>query len=106
MANCECDDGEICTFDQCTDNACSSIPALFGDTVGDSGTCGPNGVVDLGDIIAVLDGFQSVFAEGCARHNIDITGDTHCVPDETIDLHDILAVLDAFSGIGDCVCDP
>lgn len=106
VANCECDDGEICTFDRCTDNACSNIAALFGDTVGDSGTCGPDGVVGLGDILAVLDGFQGAFAEGCARHNIDITGDTHCVSDGTIDLHDILAVLNAFSGTGDCVCDP
>jgi len=59
-----------------------------------------------GDIVAVLDGFRSVFVQGCARHNIDISGDPHCVPDGMIDLRDILAVLDAFAGKDECVCEP
>ena len=59
--------------------------------------------VSRNDILAVLDGFQSLFAPGCEVSNIDIASQSDaCVPDGLIDLTDILAVLDAFQGAATC----
>ena len=41
---------------------------------GELGVCGPNGIVDLLDILAVLNGFQGDFADGCELVNMDIAG--------------------------------
>ena len=102
-----CNDQNACTFDRydCSADSCSNTAADFADVAGAGQACGPDGEVDLLDILAVLDAFRGVFAEGCQLVNIDISGDPHCVPDGTIALRDILAVLNAFSGTGDCVCD-
>ena len=65
--------------------------------------CGPDGEVNLFDILAVLNAFAGGYPEGCELVNIDIAGDVgSCVPNDTIDLADILGVLDAFQGVGDC----
>ena len=82
---------------------CDYAPAAYGDVGGSGGTCGPDEGVNLSDILAVLDGFQSIFAAGCEVSNIDIAGGGGtCGPDGQIDLQDILAVLDAFQGLDDC----
>ena len=105
-SNCDCDDFDVCTFDQCIEGVCANTPVRYADVAGSSGVCGPDGVIDLLDLFAVLDGFRGFFTEGCSPHNIDITGETHCVPDRSIDLHDILAYLDAFAGKDECSCGP
>ena len=72
---------------------------------GPGATCGPNGQVDLPDILAVLDAFQGMFAPACTLPNVDIAcgpGTSCCIADGTIDLLDILAVLNAFQGIDNC----
>ena len=56
MPNADCDDGNICTFDQCVDGSCSNTPANHADVASIDG-CGPDGAVDLFDTSAVADGF-------------------------------------------------
>ena len=87
----DCDDDEFCTFDQCIASACSIVDSLYGDT-------DHNGVVELGDILCVLDGFAGTF-DICSFADVDIAG---CAGNGTIELPDILAVLDAFSGTDEC----
>ena len=77
--------------------------AIYGDTVGGGGTCGPDGVVDLSDIIATLDAFRSVYQGGCNQANLDLArSEDDCGRDGIIELRDILAVLDAFEGAANC----
>jgi len=103
LGSASCDDGEPCTFDYCLANGCQSVFSDFGDVAGPGGTCGPNGTVDLLDILGILDGFQGEFADGCGEHNLDLAGPGgSCGPDGGIDLVDILAVLDAFANVSSC----
>lgn len=98
-----CGDGDNCTFDQCVDALCVNEFAAHGDVAGAGGSCGPDGVVDLLDITAILDAFRGVLRGGCTRASLDLTkpGD-HCGRDGIIQLPDILAVLDAFQGADNC----
>jgi len=106
VTNSECIDTDYCTFDLCTANVCSNTLAMRGDVAGPGSTCGPDGLVDLFDILAVLDGFQNVFTPGCELFHIDLAGPSGtCDRDGVIDLSDILAVLDAFAGQDHC-CPP
>ena len=99
----ECTDGNRCTFDPCSANICTNTPATHGDIVDNTMTCGPDGQVDLFDILAILDGFQSVFSPACKVSNVDIAGQLNaCARDDVIDLSDIPAVLDAFQGTTTC----
>ena len=101
--NSACDDAYACTFDQCLDGSCANDEAAYGDLAGKGGSCGPDGIVDLQDIFAVLNGFEGRFAKGCERLNIDIVGEEgSCEPNDSIDLSDILAVLNAFQGDDRC----
>lgn len=101
--NTDCADDDACTFDRCVDQECDRESASYGDLASAGGLCGPDGTVDLLDILAVLDGFQGEFAAGCTNTNIDISGpgDT-CMPGGGIDLLDILAVLDASQNTANC----
>lgn len=105
-SNAYCGDGDPCTFVRCIDALCDYAPAAYGDVGGSGGTCGPDKGVGLADILAVLDGFGNIFAEGCEASNIDIAGaGGTCGPDGVINLTDILAVLDAFQGAAACCPD-
>ena len=98
-----CDDDNPCTFDRCVASACLNTNTRYGDVAGPKGVCGPDGGVDLWDMLAALDGFAGQFAEGCALVNIDIAGaGGGCEPDDSIDLADILGVLDALQGVDNC----
>ena len=104
--NAFCDDASGCTFDRCVENVCQYTPAIYGDVAATGSGCGPDGTVDLADILALLDGFQGVFATGCEVSNVDIASQSDgCTSDGTIDLSDILAVLDAFQGATTCCPD-
>lgn len=96
----------VCQFDCCQIQCCTQTPTPHGDVAGGTscvGSCGPDGVVDLLDIIAVLDAFAGVTPIGCVRGNYDIVDGTgNCVRDGTVSLPDMLAVLDAFSGVSEC----
>lgn len=96
----DCDPPDLCSVDRCIDGLCIPTALTYGDIAGNQGVCGPNGVVDLLDIIAVLNGFQGTFADGCSLTNVDIAPD--CAADGKIDRTDILAVLDAFAGTSTC----
>ena len=99
----ECADDSVCTFDTCGQSGCTHESARYGDVAGSPGTCGPDGDVSLVDILAVLDGFQNVFADGCGPSNIDMASQAGaCLGDGAIDLSDVLAVLDAFQGTTSC----
>ena len=103
VGNAECNETGVCEFGRCLDGVCQVTPALYGDVAGAGGLCGPDGSVDLADILAVLDGFAGVFRDGCEAVNMDIAGsEGSCTPDENIDLADILNVLDAFQGLDRC----
>lgn len=71
----------------------------YGDIVGEGGACRRDGVVDLGDILAVLDAFQGVYGEDCTLDDFDLAP---CEGDGVITLLDVLAVLDAFEGRNNC----
>jgi len=99
-----CDDADVCTFD-----ACCAMPedahnsALYGDVVSAPPFYGPDGTVDLTDILAVLDAFGGAFRSDYYVHNMDLRGEAGpCEADGEIDLLDILAVLDAFAGTATC----
>ncbi|UCE59025.1 MAG: hypothetical protein JSU63_16470, partial [Phycisphaerales bacterium] len=102
-SNADCDDGDVCTFDQCLDSSCSNTPTTHADVAGIDG-CGPDGVVDLFDTSAVADGFREAFSEGCSSHNLDLHSTSGCELDGAVDLFDILTVLDAFAGTPNCPC--
>lgn len=101
--NADCADDDVCTFDRCVDQECHQEVTSYGDLASTGGACGPDGTVDLLDILAVLNGFQGQFAAGCTSANIDITGpEDTCRPGGGIDLLDILAVLNAFQNTVAC----
>ena len=102
--NASCNDSDLCSFDRCSDNLCwHDEDARYGDVAGEGGVCGPDGDVNLSDIIAVLNAFADLYAGGCELVNVDIAGDEgSCVPNEIIDLSDILGVLNAFQGDDSC----
>lgn len=86
---------------------CSNVDAKYGDVVGGvdgvNGSCGPNGDVNLFDIIAILNAFAGDYPEGCDPVNMDIAGNEgSCEPNGSLDLSDILAVLNAFQGDDNC----
>lgn len=103
--NVDCDDGDACTFDRCVNTACSNTPAAYGDVVGVGLSCGPDEDVQLGDFLAVLEGFAGIIesvAPGCSEHSVDLSGPGGCEADGLVDLYDILAVRDALLGIDYC----
>lgn len=96
-------DGNVCRFAHCVDGLCFDQPAGYGDIASSAGACGPDGTVDLNGILAVLDGFRSVFADGREFTNINIAGPQgSCEVDSQIHLSDILASLDACQGDDRC----
>lgn len=112
-----CADNDVCTWDSCSGGVggtCSHEPANYGDLVGDEGSCGPDGIVDLFDILAVLDGFSGLLRGRCTPKNMDIACDRlvgvcasgPCEPDGVVSLADILAVRDAFSNSPANFCIP
>ncbi|NOT01666.1 MAG: right-handed parallel beta-helix repeat-containing protein [Phycisphaerales bacterium] len=95
VTDAQCDDGIVCTTDDCSGGGCAYAFALFGDVNADGG-------VDIFDILCVLDGFAGVFTT-CSQPSVDLAP---CpAGDEMIDIFDILAVLDAFAGSNGC-CSP
>lgn len=98
-----CNDGNVCTFDTCEQEHCLNVETVYGDLTGSGGATDPDGMVELADILAVLDGFVCGPIGGQCPHNVDIAakgGD--CSPDGVVDLFDIIGVLDAFQGASDC----
>ena len=57
LTDTECNDGILCTVDRCVGGICSNTNARYGDIAGPGGSCGPDGLIDLQDILAVLDAF-------------------------------------------------
>jgi len=103
VTNADCSNGNVCRFVQCVADACHTRPSGYGDLVGLGGTCGPDGLVDLHDILAVVDAFAGRFAAGCSSINADVAGmGSSCRSDGVVDLIDVLAVLGAFSGNDPC----
>lgn len=86
----------------------------YGDLAGANAACGPDGVVDLNDILAMLNGFTGVFVGGCELEDLDIARPriptmnpgAACEPDGRIGLFDILAIIDAFQGTDRCCGNP
>ena len=102
-SNAECNESGVCEFGRCLNSVCEVTPVLYGDVASAGGVCGPDGSIELADILAILDGFGGVFRDGCERVNMDIAGaNGSCTPDDQIDLSDILSVLDAFQGLDRC----
>jgi len=89
-----CDDGLVCTFDECSDDACAFSASVYGDADHD-------GDVDLFDIFCVLDGFAGKF-ETCSLKDVDI-GD--CEANGVVDLFDIFGVLDGFMDVDPCCAE-
>jgi hypothetical protein len=89
-----CDDGDVCTYDECVTvgaaSSCANTPTIYGDANGDC-------LVNLVDILLVLSGFSSGIA---GVPNADIA--PICAGDGLVSLGDILGVLAAFTGFDPC----
>ncbi len=90
-----CDDSDICTFDQCVGSTCAHQVNIYGDV-------DFNNAVNLFDLFCVLDGFNGVFAGNCTFQRMDIEP---CNGNNSLNLFDLFAILDAFSGTDPC-CGP
>ncbi len=86
-----CDDGDVCTFDECVDLTCFSVVAQYGDVDGNSS-------VNLFDLFCVLDGFAGDFST-CPRHAGDIEP---CGGNNSLNVFDLFAILDSFNGVDPC----
>ncbi|NOS99275.1 MAG: hypothetical protein HOP29_01455 [Phycisphaerales bacterium] len=90
----DCDDNNVCTWDQCTAAGCTHTLTIYGDVNHD-------GTVDIFDILCVLDAFGGVFTT-CTALDTDLAG---CPGGDGMhDVFDILGVLDAFAGVNSCNC--
>ncbi len=87
----DCDDGDVCTWNQCVDNGCTSTPSVYGDV-------DHNDALNLFDIFCVLDGIAGKF---CRCSFVD--NNIHpCEPDDQISLFDVMAILDVVGGSDPC----
>ena len=93
--NGDCDDLDICTFDQCRMGSCVAALQRYGDV-------DHNGVVNIFDILCVLRGIRGEF-ELCGLPDLDLFP---CQPDGIIDIGDLLAVLDGIGWLNTCGCPP
>ena len=89
-----CDDGDVCTCDECIVFACSNTDRLYGDA-----DC--NGVLSVFDIFCMLDIIAGEPAD-CSFVNADLEP---CEPNGIVNIFDILAVLNAIAGTDPC-CSP
>ena len=87
----DCDDGDLCTLDECVEGVCWNVPLLYGDV-------DHNGVLNVFDVFCVLDGIAGDFST-CSFADDDIHP---CEPNGVLNVLDVLAVLDAISGIDPC----
>jgi len=85
-------DGNVCTYDECTESGCAGRSIAFGNADG-------GGPVDIDDLMCVL--------RGVARFEECPSGDLApaCTGDGVIDLEDVLAVIQAFGGDDPCHCE-
>ncbi len=90
-----CDDADICTFDDCVAGVCSNAANAYGDV-------DFNNTVNLFDLFCVLDGFGGIFTGNCTFDRLDIEP---CGGNSSLNLFDLFAVLDSFSGVDPC-CAP
>jgi len=56
-----CDDGDICTIDQCVGGTCLYTPSVYGDV----GPCGGDGLIDITDVITILNAYVDQSVCGC-----------------------------------------
>jgi len=91
-----CDDANICTFDECAGGVCSNVANTYGDV-------DFNDVVNIFDLFCVLDGFGGTFAGNCTSARMDLEP---CGGNGAINIFDLFAVLDAFSGTDPCCSGP
>lgn len=89
-----CDDGDVCTCDQCIVFACSNTDRDYGDANCDD-------VVNVFDILCMLDVVAGQPAD-CSFVNADLAP---CEPDGVVNVFDMFAVLNAIAGTDPC-CSP
>ena len=89
----DCDDVNVCTYDECTGGMCSNSPRLYGDVDGD-------GTPNVFDVFCILDliAGEPVGPE-CDPVNANIEP---CVPNEALNAFDIFAVLEMIAGEDPC----
>ncbi len=89
-----CDDGDVCTCNQCdtATGSCSNPQRLYGDV-----DC--NNALNLFDIFCLLDAIGGVF--NCCASNMDLEP---CAGNNTLNILDVFAILDAIAGINACNC--
>jgi hypothetical protein len=87
----DCDDGFVCTYDQCLDGICTYTPGPYGDV-------DHNSVRNLMDVFCILDGIAGEFST-CSLKDVDIHP---CARDGVANLFDVFAVLGAIAGTDPC----
>lgn len=87
----DCDDSNVCTFDQCVSATCTHTPNPYGDV-------DHNAVVNVFDIFCILDGIAGDFST-CSFEDDDIHP---CEGNDVLNLFDAFAVLDAIAGTDSC----
>lgn len=88
----DCDDDDVCTFDDCDGGTCTSEPNQYGDL-------DHNGTISLFDLFCTLNAFADNFSDPCTMERVDIDP---CIPNGTINLGDLFAVLNAFGDADPC----
>lgn len=86
-----CEDGNVCTWDRCTDTFCGFMPNPYGDL-------DHNGGINVFDLFCILNGFGGDFSV-CTFEDDDIHP---CESNGSINVFDLFAVLNAFGGTDAC----
>ena len=96
----DCDDFDVCTYDECVDSACSNASRRYADVDG-------NGYSKLFDIFCVMSLIAGdPVGPECNAVNADIAGlRGECDPNGALNVFDIFAILDMIAGVDPC-CSP
>ncbi len=95
LIDCDCQDSDVCTYNECDNGTCLSMAVRYGD-VAEPFTSPP--IVQTSDILCGVAGFGNY----CSCPNADIEG---CGPSGVpISTGDILEIVAAFGGADPCGC--
>ena len=95
IADIDCEDADVCTWDRCVDGWCAFVPNLYGDV-------DHNEVLNVFDILAIL----SCLVEQCPPEEFEAADIEPCVPNQVINAMDVLAVLNHIAGFDPCCSGP
>ena len=90
----DCDDGNACTFQQCSNTVCDMRSTAFGDVDGSGGPA------NIDDVLCAIGGFGNI--NDCPTADIWPS----CTGNGIVTGDDLFAVIQAFGGFDPCGCNP